>query len=94
MEGDQSAKSTLTELSIKDRYSIIALDQYTGWNHERIATAINCDRRTVDRILQKWREHNTVEDMETIWFTTTNHGNCSTSISSYDMGWSLVGRSN
>lgn len=55
--------SVLTELSIKDRYSIIALSEYAGWNQNRIANTINTTQGTVSNTLKRWRDHNTVEDL-------------------------------
>jgi transposase len=53
----------MSHLSIEDRYSIIALDKHAGWKHERIADHFHCDRRTVDRLLNKYKETGSVEDL-------------------------------
>jgi transposase len=51
------------ELSIEDRYAIVALARYTNYNHNIIAEKIGCHRTTVDYTLRQYREHRSVENM-------------------------------
>jgi transposase len=53
----------MDELSIEDRFAIIALKKHLGWKQEKIAEAIGCCRETVSRTLTRWKEHETVEDL-------------------------------
>jgi transposase len=53
----------MDELSIEDRFAIIALDKHLNWTQAKIGEAIGCCRETVNRTLKRWKEHGTVENL-------------------------------
>jgi transposase len=61
-----SSSKSHQHLSIEQRYAIIALDKHTDWTQRKIAESIGCDHGTVSRVLKKYREHGTVEDLSHI----------------------------
>jgi transposase len=54
--------SSSKELSLADRYAIVALEKYCGWKQERIAATVKCSQSAVSKILKKWKDDEDVED--------------------------------
>jgi transposase len=53
----------MSELSVEDRYAIIALDKHLEWTQRDIAEQIGCSQKAVQHTLKRWEEHRTVENL-------------------------------
>ena len=57
-------RSDLGNLTLEQRWAIVALTKYTNFKQAKIANLINCDRTTIYRTMQKYSETSTVEDRD------------------------------
>jgi transposase len=55
--------SNNSHLPIEDRWAIIALKKHAGWKQARIAKQLKCTQAEVSKVLNKYKEHDTIEDL-------------------------------
>jgi transposase len=53
----------MSELSLEDRYAIIALDKHLHWKQSKIANIIGCSQSSVGLTIRRWKEYGTVNDL-------------------------------
>ena len=52
------------QLSLEDRWAIVALDKYTNWTQKHISNSMNILPTTVSRTLKRYRETGGVENLK------------------------------